>query len=145
MPEQTQTYANHKRTPPPIYLFAATVLLLNFGVALWLVVRRPAPDTFWNVVVAVALALLAWSLREHAVTVQNRVIRLEERLRLTSVLPDVLRERIPELKTSQLVALRFASDDEVTDLVSRTLSGELASPDDIKRQIRNWRADHLRV
>jgi hypothetical protein len=49
------------------------------------------------------------------------------------------------LTPSQLIAIRFAPDDEIPDLTQRTLSGELKSQGDIKRAIRNWRSDHLRV
>ena len=76
---------------------------------------------------------------------QDRIIRLEERARLERVLPADLRGRIGELKESQLVAIRFAPDDEVPELTRRTLNGELKSQVEIKRAIRNWRADHLRV
>jgi hypothetical protein len=79
------------------------------------------------------------------VGVQDRVIRLEERLRMERVLPAELRPRISELTTKQLVSLRFASDEELPELVRRVLGGELAERNDIKRAVRNWRADHQRI
>ena len=80
-----------------------------------------------------------------ALRAQDRIIRLEERTRLDRLLPADLRVRAAELSTSQLIALRFAPDDEVPELVRRALDGELARQGDIKRAIRDWRADHLRV
>jgi hypothetical protein len=77
--------------------------------------------------------------------VQDRVIRLEESLRLSRLLPPELQSRIDELRVRHLVALRFASDGEVTDLVRRVLGGELTTPDAIKRSIKVWRPDHLRA
>jgi hypothetical protein len=79
------------------------------------------------------------------VGVQDRVIRLEERLRLEKVLPADLQPRISELTTKQLVALRFASDEELPELVRRVLGGELTERNDIKRAVRSWRADHQRI
>jgi len=80
-----------------------------------------------------------------ALRAQDRIIRFEERLRLERLLPPDLRGRVADLRTGQLVAIRFAHDDEVPDLVRRVLSGELTTQGDIKRAIQSWRADHLRV
>lgn len=77
--------------------------------------------------------------------VQDRLIRLEERLRLESVLDEDMWHRIPELTTSQLIGLRFASDDELPGLVERTLNGEFSSRKAIKQAVRDWRPDHERV
>ena len=80
-----------------------------------------------------------------ALRAQDRIIRLEERVRLAQLLPPDLRSRIGELQTSQLIAIRFAPDEEVPELVRRALEGELKTRADIKRAIQTWRADHLRV
>ncbi len=91
-----------------------------------------------------ALAIAVTKIRLNALRVQDRVIRLEERLRLASLLPEPLRSRIPELTVGQLVGLRFASDGEVAKLVERALSEKL-SREDIKKAIQTWRPDNLRV
>jgi hypothetical protein len=80
-----------------------------------------------------------------AARVQDRVIRLEERMRLGRLLPEELRGRIDEIRPSQLVALRFAADEELPELAQRCLSGELTKAEQIKKSIRVWRPDHLRM
>jgi hypothetical protein len=127
------------------HFFALPVLVINVGVAAVQFSREPRPITAWGIVVAVALALAIFVSRSMPLRAQDRIIRFEERTRLERLLPADLRGRIDELKPSQLVALRFAPDDEVPELTRRALAGELANQSDIKRAIRNWRADHLRV
>ena len=94
--------------------------------------------------VAAALAVAVTKSRLSTLRVQDRVIRLEERLRLTVLLPEPLRSRIPELTEGQLIALRFASDDELPKLVERALSEKL-SREDIKKSIQTWRPDYWRA
>jgi hypothetical protein len=84
-------------------------------------------------------------MRNYAVTVQNRIVRLETRLRLERVLPPDLAGRVMELTLPQLVGLRFASDAELPDLVRKVLADHLATADEIKRLVKVWQADHLRV
>jgi hypothetical protein len=121
------------------------VLLLNIVAQTMYFFRYRTLFKAWAVVVAIALFALAWMARSMALKAQDRVIRLEERLRLVSILPQEMQARIGELSPGQLVALRFASDEEVPGLVERCLRGELAKGDEIKRQIRNWRPDMGRV
>ena len=94
---------------------------------------------------AVALVMLALSARVMALAVQDRVIRLEMRLRMRELLPSELHARIPEITREQCVGLRFASDAELSDLVRKVLSGELKSATDIKKQIAHWQGDYLRA
>ncbi|HUR00693.1 MAG TPA: DUF6526 family protein [Gemmatimonadaceae bacterium] len=145
MAGQSQSYASHRRFIPMWHFFAVPVLLINVGVAAVQFSRDPRPITAWAVVVAIALAIAIFVSRSMPLRAQDRIIRVEERARLERLLPPDLRGRVDELKPNQLIALRFAPDDEVPELTRRALSGELANQADIKRAIRNWRADHLRV
>jgi hypothetical protein len=145
MAEPTQNYATHRRFIPAYHFFAVPVLLANVIVTAIYFVRDPRFITGWSIVVALALFLAILYLRFMPVRAQDRIIRLEERARLERLMPTDLRGRIEELTATQLIAIRFASDDEVPDLTRRALSGDLKTQGDIKRAIRNWRADHLRV
>ncbi len=145
MPRKTQSYANHRRFMPLFHFFVVPILVGNVVVASVLFARDSGLLTGWNLVVAIALAAAALAARLMALTVQNRLIRLEERSRLERLLPEEHRARLGELRTLQLAALRFAPDDEVPELAKRTLDGELRAPRDIKQAVRNWRADFLRV
>ena len=144
MAEQ-QTYASHHRYIPEFHFFVLPVLTANIVVTVIEFVRHPRFITAWIAVVAIALGIGIWTARAMALRAQDRIIRLEERVRLSQLLPPDLRSRVGELHASQLIAIRFASDEEVPDLVRRTLDGELKTRADIKRAIQNWRADHLRV
>ncbi len=139
-----QSYANHVRYHPLYHFFISPVVWINVLVALWITIRHFAILTLWNLVMAIAIASMALVLRIYAVKNQNRIIRLEERLRLAQLLPEDLRSRIPEIRTTDLVALRFASDEEVVDLVRAVLANE-AHGKEIKQRVRNWRPDYLRV
>ena len=140
-----QTYQTHRRYLPIYHFFVEPVLALNIVAQTLYYFRYQTLFKAWAIVVAVALFVVAWMARSMALKAQDRVIRLEERLRLMSILPPDLQERIPELSAGQLVAMRFASDEEVTGLVERCLSGELVKGDQIKREIRHWRPDTSRV
>ena len=145
MAETTQTFASHRRFIPTFHFFALPVLFLNVLVVAYQLFRDPRLMNVWALLVSIALAVgISWS-RFMPLKAQDRIIRLEERSRLERLLPGDMRGRIGELTERQLIAIRFAPDDEVPDLTRRALSGELQSPGDIKRAIRNWRADHLRV
>ena len=145
MADRAQSFENHRRWLPLWHFFVAPVLLLNVIIHVWRVVEMPNRWTAWDLLISLALFFLAFMSRVMPLTAQNRVIRLEERTRLARLLPPELRGREDELTTGQYVALRFAPDDEVPELMRRILAGELKTQGDIKRAIRNWRADHLRV
>jgi Family of unknown function (DUF6526) len=139
-----QSYASHSRYHPLLHFIIFPLLSIDVLVRLYLLYRVPSWVTAWNVLVAGALVALAWVVRGYAVQLQDRIIRGEERLRLERLLPPELKSRIGELRTRQLIALRFASDGEVAELAKVALS-EKAEPDAIKRGIRTWRADSMRV
>jgi hypothetical protein len=140
----SQTFANHVRFDPPFHYFIAPVFVISWILSVVVAVRHPGFLHFWIVIFNTALVVAVTRFRQYALKVQDRVIRLEERLRLASLLSDSLRPQIAKLSERQLIALRFASDEEVAELVERTLSTNLA-PADIKKAIKNWRPDYWRV
>ena len=142
--KQSQSYAHHTRRQPAFHFFLIPVLILNFVFAAVYGVRHPSLAAIWMIVLAAALLTLALLSRMNSVKAQDRVIRLEERLRLGILLPEHLRPRILELTERQLIALRFASDAEVAQLVDETLREKLG-PKEIKKKIRDWRADYFRI
>ena len=119
--------------------------MLNVFVAIAELLRLPTLRETWVLVFAIGVAAGFVACRASILTVQDRLIGLEMRLRLAAVLPPELRVRIPELRIRHLVALRFAGDAELAGLVQRCLAGELRTPDDVKRQIREWRPDFVRA
>lgn len=142
--QPSQNFANHTRYDPPFHFFIVPVVIGNFIVAAVHLYRFPSGISAWLVVVALAAVVAAFKIRLYPLNVQDRVIRLEERLRLTSVLQEPLRSRIGELSDTQLVGLRFASDAELPGLVQRCLADKLSRAD-IKKSVTNWRADSARV
>lgn len=139
-----QTYANHRRYVPGFHGFVFAVLALNVVVAVVAAVRNPGFFTAWQVLLGAALVAFFFYARSFPLRAQDRVIRLEERLRLLTVLPEPLRARVEELALGQLIALRFAPDAELPSLVEQALAEKLAG-EEIKKRIRDWRPDTLRV
>ena len=142
--KKPQTFANHMRFDPLFHFFVLPVFFLLAIAGLVHFIWRPGLHSGLMFVVAVALAVAVSKIRFYALRVQDRVIRLEEQLRLTALLPEPLRSRIPELTEGQLIALRFASDAEVPKLTERALNEKLSRAD-IKKAIQTWRPDYWRV
>ena len=142
-----QNLKNHARFHPPFHFFVLPMLLLNFIFSIYVTIRH-WPEHWalhlWWIAMSIVFFVMAGISRGAALRVQDRVIRLEERLRLMQLLPEPLRSRIPELTEGQLIALRFASDAEVPKLTERALNEKL-SRNDIKKAIQNWRPDYWRV
>lgn len=139
-----QDYRTHRRWDPAYHFFAATVLGVAFFVSLWQAIKAPSAWTIWQAFVAAAIVVIAWKARAFALKAQDRVIRLEERLRLASLLAEPLRARSLALTEEQLIGLRFASDAELPELVAAALDESL-SGEAIKKRIKAWRPDHFRV
>ena len=139
-----QSYANHRRLPP-LYLAAGVVLLVELGHLIWLALKSPSFWSAWAALTGAALVLVWYASRRCAQIVQDRVIRLEIRLRLERVLSPEQRLDIRRLSVPQLVALRFASDAELPALFDEILAGRLTEREEIKRSVRDWQADWLRV
>jgi len=143
--QSPQTFENHARILPAYHYVAFPLFAINFFYALYRVVT----DFSWGGLVAfgvsVALILLFFIARVMVLSVQDRVIRLEETLRMRALLPADLQGRIGELTVKQLVALRFASDGELTDLTRKVLDEKITDQKIIKKLIRSWRADFQRA
>lgn len=139
-----QTYANHRRLDPLYHMVGFGLLLLALVLAVVHLVRQPGLAATWELVASLGLLITFLCLRTYALRNQDRLIRLEETLRMERLLPAELRTRIPELSPAQFVALRFAPDEELVGLVGQTLA-EALSQDAIKRRIRSWRPDTFRV
>lgn len=144
MAQPEQNFKNHARFDPIFHGFLSIGGLLLLAAAIYQLFRQP---DWWGAarVFGVLWALvLMFKVRLYSLRVQDRVIRLEERLRLAQLLPESTRSRVGELSTGQLVALRFASDGELPELVQQTLDGKW-NQRQIKEAIRTWRPDYFRV
>lgn len=143
--ETPQNYSSHTRWHPPFHFFVLPVMLINF---IWWIVQfflAPGINAGWLIVASLALLLLTFFTRTNSLKAQDRIIRLEERLRYQQVLSPALAKQTDALTLGQMIALRFAGDDELESLVSQVLAGTLVKPKDIKQAIKNWRADVCRV
>jgi hypothetical protein len=145
MADTSQTYASHTRWHPPFHFFVVPVMLINFVWSIVEFVKTPGRNQGWWIVVSAALVVLAFFARTNALKVQDRIIRLEEKLRYQQLLPADLAQQAGSLAVGQIIALRFASDGELEGLVREVLGGRLTKPAEIKKAIKNWRADTFRV
>jgi hypothetical protein len=139
-----QSFSNHVRFDPPFHFFILPVFAITVIVAIVHFVAHPGLHSAWLVVFTLAAVAAVAKMRLYALKVQDRVIRLEERLRLAILLDKPARARIVELSESQLVGLRFASDAELPALAARALSEKLSNAE-IKKAISQWRPDYWRV
>ena len=140
-----QNYSNHTRWNQLFHFVVQPLLVLNFLSHLVRFIMAPSYALgFWTLL-GVTLILLAISARLQALKAQDRLIRLEERLRYKEVLTPELAAKAANLRVGQIIALRFASDAELAGLVERTLNGEFAKTKEIKQAIKDWRGDYLRV
>ena len=139
-----QSFSNHTKYDPAFHFFLVPVLAINVVMVAIQLFRSPRPLGFWLLLISLALLVMAARMRSYATHLQDRIIRLEERLRLASLLQEPLRSRISELTGSQLIALRFASDAELPALVQRALDEKLTRSD-IKKAVTDWRPDYSRV
>lgn len=140
-----QSYANHARIVPPFHFVALPLLLIYFLWSAYRAFTAMSTETVMGALLGLAVLMAALFGRLFALAAQDRVIRLEMRMRLAEILPDDLKSRIMELTTKQLIALRFASDEEMAELVRAVLNDSIADQKTIKQRIKNWQADHQRV
>jgi hypothetical protein len=142
---ESQNYNNHVKKTPGWVSAVFLILLANILWSAYRMVSALSPDSVIAFLVSIALVAMAFVSRIQTLTVQNRVIRLEERLRYRELLPRDVAARASALPIAQIIALRFASDAELPGLVNEVLAGQLASGKDIKLKVKNWQADFLRA
>jgi Family of unknown function (DUF6526) len=141
---KAQDLKNHARFDPLYHLLMMPVALITVLVAAYQITQRQKLADAWFFILSIAILIAFLKIRTYALKVQDRVIRLEERLRMERLLPENLKARIGELNVSQIVGLRFASDAELPGLVEKTLANGWSNKE-IKQNIVNWRPDYLRV
>ena len=141
---QAQSFKNHGRFDPPFHFFLAIVSLVNLIVSIVYLIRHMNFPSAWFFVLSVAAFLALFKLRSYPLKVQDRVIRLEERLRLQTLAPAEWHAQIYRLTEDQLIGLRFASDAEVVELAKQALEHNL-NRKQIKERIRDWRPDEFRL
>ena len=143
---QQQTYANHVRYHAPFHYFLSPLMLLLLVWSVAQVVRHPGWETAMGLVLTLVLVVTVFLTRVYAMKVQDRVIRLEEHLRFARLLPaEVARQATEKIPLRFIIALRFASDEELPGLVAKVLDGSLAQPAEVKKAIQTWRGDYWRV
>lgn len=142
---KAQNFANHRRIVFQYHVVAFLLILVNVGYAAWMTVTAFSVANLMYLLLVIAAFLLFWYARIFATGVQDRVIRLEERLRLDRLLPAELRPRVGDFTVAQLVALRFASDAELPGLAQEVMDQNIQDRDEIKRKVREWRTDDCRV
>ncbi|HTZ72710.1 MAG TPA: DUF6526 family protein [Candidatus Aquilonibacter sp.] len=142
---EKQNFENHAKFFPLFHFVVAPIFMLNIVWSIIVVIRHFSFGTVVSLLVAIALFLLALAARLMALKVQDRVIRLEMRLRLQELLQPELRARIPEFTLDQLISLRFAGDAELPSLAQKVLDDKVTSREAIKKMVRDWQADLLRA
>jgi hypothetical protein len=140
-----QNFENHVRFLPAYHFVAFPLFVVNLCYAIYLAATNVGAASVVGLAVAVALVLLCLLSRMMAVTVQDRVIRLEERLRMRALLPADLQPHIDRFTVKQLVALRFASDGELPALARKVVEGKMEDQKTIKKMVAEWRADYQRA
>jgi hypothetical protein len=142
---QPQDAAHHARYVPGFHFVTGTLVLINLFWSLYNLYETRTPSSLQGVAIGIILLAFFIYLRAFPLSVQDRVIRLEERLRLARLLPPEMQSRCDEFTADQLISLRFASDAEVPGLANRVLAERITGRKEIKAMVRNWRPDHMRA
>ena len=140
-----QSYDNHRKFVPGFHYAAMIILLINLLYSGYVAVTSFSLDSAMALLLAFGLVMIGLYARLFALKAQDRVIRLEERLRLHELLSPDQKSMIDNLSTAQLIGLRFASDGEVGELAAAVSAEGIQNGDEIKKRVKNWRADHQRV
>lgn len=139
-----QNAQNHTMFDPPFHYFLLPVLAVGLGKAVWELIKGVNPNTIFGLIWTLAIIVIAFKARIYALKVQDRLIRLEEQMRMQRVLPPAMHAKIGQLNEDQFVGLRFAGDAELPALVEKALANNWKRAD-IKKEIQNWRPDYFRV
>lgn len=145
MAEKPQSFEHHRKFVPLFAAVALPILAINLGWSVYRLIRTPTADSGVSLLVAIALGIIAVYARLFALTVQDRVIRLEMQLRLKQLLPADQQGRVTDFTRDQLIAMRFAGDAELPGLAAQVLRDNIRDKTAIKKLIKNWQADHFRA
>ena len=143
--EKTQTYKNHGRVVPTYHIGVLGIFFVNFCWHIYRATYDMSGESIMGFFMSIAFLLLFFTVRGMVLRVQDRLIRLEMRLRLRELLPQDLQSKIPQLTLDQLIGLRFASDAELVSLVRECAAGQLTSRKEIKMKVKDWQGDYLRA
>jgi hypothetical protein len=145
MAQQTQqSLSNHTRLDPLFHFVLLPLTLVLIAISIYALTIELSTRSIWMLLVSIAIFICAFKLRSYPLKAQDRVIRLEERLRMQNVLPDSQKNQIAALTEGQFIALRFAPDSELPGLVNDAVTKKLA-PKEIKQSIKHWRPDFFRI
>jgi hypothetical protein len=142
---ETQNFENHAKFVPGYHIVAFGILAINFFWRIYQAIHAPSGETVVNLLLAIGFVMMLLYARLFALAVQDRVIRLEMRLRMQHLLPADLQSRTSEFSVNQLVSLRFASDQELPELARKVLEGKIEDRKTIKKMVKNWQPDLLRA
>ena len=145
MPAPSQSFERHARYVPMYHFVTLPILIINFCWTVFRLIVGPGIDSAMAVLLALALMLTAWYARVFALRVQDRLIRLEMRQRLAALLPREQHAAIAALSPRQCVAMRFASDAELPELLAAVVKGNIQESKAIKKMIKNWTPDNVRI
>ncbi len=145
MSETPQNFSNHVRWHPIYHFILIPILVLYSIWTIWRLIKEPNFDHVAQLLLSIGLLIMMLLVRVNPLKAQDRLIRLEEQLRYQRVLPVDLAAKASALPARFIVALRFAPDDELAELVKQITDGNISKPADVKKSIRNWRGDYFRV
>ena len=145
MPETTQSYSSHVRWHPPFHFVLIPILFLHLIWCIFRLYKSPGFGSAEALLLAIGLLLMGFLVRTNPLRAQDRIIRQEEQLRYQRLLPADLAAKASALPIGLIVALRFASDEELPVVAQQAIDGRFAKPDELKRAISSWRGDHFRV
>jgi uncharacterized membrane protein YciS (DUF1049 family) len=141
----SQNFENHAKLVPAYHFVAFSLVLVPTVYVLYLAVTDFSVGALMLALYVVGMFIVMFFARLFPLGVQDRVIKLEESLRMQELLPDDLKGRIGEFTVPQFVALRFASDEELPELARRVLDEGITDRKAVKQAVKNWRADNVRI